>query len=110
MRKKSFISSVILLSIILLTVIGVAISVVTAASTEYEGWEGLGAAVLIVAAIVLGSVLVFLLSIPSAILSLKATGSTDKRIRVTSVVLSVLSFVFLTASAVIVAIVLIGGL
>ena len=110
MKKKSFIASIILLSLMLITVIGVAVSVSVIASIEYEGWEGLGAAVLAVLAIVLGSALVFLLSIPSSILSVKAIRSTDRRIKVTSIVLTVLNFILLAASAAVVAVVLIGGL
>ena len=87
-KKKRFKAGIILTAISLLAILSALAALLIFAGGSYEGWDALGAALLIALGLVAASAIALILSVISLILFIPAIKSSIKKIRIASAILT----------------------
>ena len=97
-RKKSFITGIVLTSLAVLAIVFFGISAYSIATTEFEGWDGLGAAIALLLNLIFAAAITDILAPISIVCFNRSRKSISSPIGVASVVLMIVNIVFALAS------------
>ena len=97
-RKKSFVTGIVLTALTVLVIVLFGLSAYNIANTEFEGWDGLGAAIALLLNLIVAAVITDILTPISIACFNRARRSITLSIVKTSVAFMIINIVFAVAS------------